>query len=82
MQAVEAEQKSGKRKPEMYEPVLGSSILAALVKYFEVAVQQAYPDLPDAPIVVTVSGNSKFGDYQCNSAMPIAQLLKAKGLLF
>lgn len=64
----------------MHEPVIGSSILTALQKYFEVAIQRAYPDLPDAPVVVAVSGNAKFGDYQCNSAMPIAQLLKAKGL--
>lgn len=63
----------------MHEPPVGSSLLNALVKYFEVAVQRAYPELPDAPVVVSLSGNSKFGDYQCNSAMPIAQLLKAKG---
>ena len=63
----------------MQEPVVGSSILTALVKYFEVAIKNAFPDLPDAPVVVTVSSNPKFGDYQCNSAMPIAQLLKAKG---
>lgn len=83
--AIEEEEKSGKRQPgatskaEMKEPVVGSSILGALQKYFEVAIQRAYPDLSDAPVVVTVSGNSKFGDYQCNSAMPIAQLLKNKG---
>lgn len=77
--AAEEEEKSGKRKLEMHEPPLGSSILTALVKYFEVAVQRAYPELPDAPVVVSLSGNSKFGDYQCNSAMPITQLLKAKG---
>lgn len=66
----------------MVEPALGSSVLNALVKLFEVAVQRAYPQLPDAPVVISLSGNSKFGDYQCNSAMPIAQLLKAKGEYF
>ncbi|XP_034251307.1 arginine--tRNA ligase, cytoplasmic [Thrips palmi] len=77
--AIEEEEKSGKRKPEMREPVVGSSILNALEKYFAVAVQRAYPELPDAPVIISLSGNSKFGDYQCNSAMPITQLLKAKG---
>ncbi|KAJ1529673.1 hypothetical protein ONE63_006430 [Megalurothrips usitatus] len=77
LQAAEDEGKSGKRKVEFQEPVAGSSILSALQKYFEAAINRAYPDLPDAPVVVAVSG--KFGDYQCNSAMPIAQLLKAKG---
>lgn len=56
-------------------------ILDELRNVFEIAIMSAYPDLEDAPVVITLSGNNpKFGDYQCNSAMPISQLLKAKNI--
>ncbi|XP_061718800.1 arginine--tRNA ligase, cytoplasmic [Cydia pomonella] len=56
-------------------------ILDELRNVFEIAITSAYPDLEDAPVVITLSGNNpKFGDYQCNSAMPISQLLKAKNI--
>lgn len=56
-------------------------ILDELKNIFEVAITCTYPDLEDPPIVITLSANNpKFGDYQCNSAMPISQLLKAKGV--
>lgn len=56
-------------------------ILDELRNVFEVAIISAYPDLEDPPIVITLSGNNpKFGDYQCNSAMAISQLLKAKNV--
>ncbi|XP_063386598.1 arginine--tRNA ligase, cytoplasmic [Cydia fagiglandana] len=56
-------------------------ILDELKNVFEIAITSAYPDLEDAPVVITLSGNNpKFGDYQCNSAMPISQLLKAKNI--
>lgn len=47
---------------------------------FSTAIRNAFPDLSDPPVVVAPSSVPKFGDYQCNSAMPIAQLLKSKGL--
>ncbi|KAG7312079.1 hypothetical protein JYU34_001531 [Plutella xylostella] len=56
-------------------------ILEELKNIFEVAIGSAYPDLEDPPIIITLSGNNpKFGDYQCNSSMAIAQLLKAKNV--
>ncbi|XP_053610780.1 arginine--tRNA ligase, cytoplasmic [Plodia interpunctella] len=56
-------------------------ILDELKNVFEVAIVSAYPDLEDPPVVITLSGNNpKFGDYQCNSAMAISQLLKAKNV--
>lgn len=43
---------------------------------FTAAIATAFPDLPSPPpAVVTVS--AKGGDYQCNSAMQVAGLLKA-----
>ncbi len=53
------------------------SVLLELTKLFKVAVSEAYPDLPDAPVPVTSS--TKGGDYQFNGAMAIAGMLKAKG---
>lgn len=56
------------------------SILGELETVFLKAIRNAYPELPDAPVVISLSSsNMKFGDYQCNSAMPISQLLKVKG---
>lgn len=47
---------------------------------FKLAILKAYPDLPDAPVVITVSTQSKFNDYQCNSAMAVSKLLKEKNI--
>ncbi|RVE47327.1 hypothetical protein evm_008008 [Chilo suppressalis] len=56
-------------------------ILDELKNVFELAISSAYSSLEDPPIVITLSSNNpKFGDYQCNSAMPISQLLKAKNI--
>ncbi|VVD03982.1 unnamed protein product [Leptidea sinapis] len=56
-------------------------VLDELKKVFSVAVSLAYPDLIEPPVVLTQSGNNiKFGDYQCNSAMAIAQLLKTNNI--
>ncbi|XP_041982415.1 arginine--tRNA ligase, cytoplasmic [Aricia agestis] len=56
-------------------------IVDELKNIFSIAVSSAYPDLEDPPVVITLSGNNpKFGDYQCNSAMPICNLLKAKNI--
>lgn len=56
-------------------------VLDELKNVFEVAIRSAYPDLEDPPVVLSLSGNNpKFGDYQCNSAMAISQLLKAKNI--
>ncbi|XP_044136837.1 arginine--tRNA ligase, cytoplasmic [Bufo gargarizans] len=46
---------------------------------FDVAIRASFPELVNAPLAVTPSQQSKFGDYQCNSAMAMTQMLKAKG---
>lgn len=38
---------------------------------FDSAIQAAYPDIPNSPVVITTS---KVADYQCNSAMAISQV--------
>ncbi|KAK4887234.1 hypothetical protein RN001_003505 [Aquatica leii] len=51
-----------------------------LIDVFGKAIADAFPDLPDPPIVIALSGNNpKFGDYQCNSALPIANSYKQSG---
>lgn len=47
---------------------------------FTSAIKLAYPNLPEAPTVITESTKTAFGDYQCNSAMPINQQLKAQNI--
>ncbi|XP_043925490.1 arginine--tRNA ligase, cytoplasmic isoform X2 [Protopterus annectens] len=46
---------------------------------FRTAIHASYPELENVPLQVTPSQQPKFGDYQFNSAMGIAQTLKAKG---
>ncbi|KAJ0174510.1 hypothetical protein K1T71_009618 [Dendrolimus kikuchii] len=56
-------------------------VIDELKNVFEVAIASAYPYLEKPPVAITLSGNNpKFGDYQCNSAMGISQLLKAKNI--
>jgi len=45
-----------------------------LTELFGKAIASAFPDLPDAPVLVQASQGEKFGDYQCNSAMAINQV--------
>jgi arginyl-tRNA synthetase len=49
-----------------------------LVRTFTEAIEAAFPDVPDVGVPVVPS--SKFGDYQCNTAMQLSQLLKAQGV--
>ncbi|XP_036169399.1 arginine--tRNA ligase, cytoplasmic isoform X3 [Myotis myotis] len=49
-----------------------------LQEVFGCAIKAAYPDLENPPLLVTPSQQPKFGDYQCNSAMGISQMLKTK----
>lgn len=50
-----------------------------LNEIFHKAISAAYPDIADPPVIVTSSSNPKFGDYQCNSALPLAQQLSSSG---
>lgn len=57
-----------------------NSIQEILTDLFSTAINSAFPDLPDAPVVIALSATTgKFGDYQCNSAMPIANIFKQQG---
>lgn len=56
------------------------NIQQLLSEIFEAAIKSAFPDLPDPPVVIALSGNNvKFGDFQCNSALPIANMFKQLG---
>lgn len=50
------------------------SISNHLTELFADAIATAYPTLVNVPAVITQSNNIKFGDYQCNSALPIAKM--------
>ncbi|KAI0217817.1 Arginine--tRNA ligase, cytoplasmic [Lamellibrachia satsuma] len=55
------------------------SVIALLLDIFGQAIRKAFPSLPEAPVMVTPSTKENFGDYQCNNAMNIVQLLKSQG---
>ncbi|XP_041122662.1 arginine--tRNA ligase, cytoplasmic [Polyodon spathula] len=50
-----------------------------LQETFGAAIRAAYPHLENPPLAVTPNQQPKFGDYQCNSAMAMAQMMKSKG---
>ena len=47
-----------------------------LNELFKKAIVLTFPDLPDAPVIVQASQSDRFGDYQCNSAMAINQVIQ------
>ncbi|XP_068133516.1 arginine--tRNA ligase, cytoplasmic [Hyperolius riggenbachi] len=49
-----------------------------LQEIFGKSIRAAYPELANVPLAVTPSQQPRFGDYQCNSAMAMTQMLKAK----
>lgn len=51
-----------------------------LQEIFGEAIRAACPDLDNPPLAVTPNQQAKFGDYQCNSAMALSQMLKCKGV--
>lgn len=53
------------------------SIIDHLTQIFTVAITTAFPELPNPPeAAVAVGTNAKFNDYQCNSSMQLAGILK------
>ncbi|XP_022099608.1 arginine--tRNA ligase, cytoplasmic-like [Acanthaster planci] len=56
-----------------------TSITQQLEGVFAYAIMAAFPDLVDPTVAVEASKSDRFGDYQCNSAMAIAQQLRALG---
>lgn len=45
-----------------------------LQQIFEVAIRTSFPDLENPPLALVPNQQAKFGDYQCNSAMAMAQV--------
>lgn len=74
MQVIAAE------RQKMAEGAKVISLLTHLTQLFQDAIRLAYPNLSSAPTVITESTKATFGDYQCNSAMPICQLLKIQNV--
>ncbi|XP_075234575.1 arginine--tRNA ligase-like protein isoform X2 [Lycorma delicatula] len=58
----------------------GTSLENRLRSIFVEATKKTFPDLPDYPVPLTLTNFEKFGDYQCNAAMPISQILKSQGI--
>ncbi|XP_017764505.1 PREDICTED: arginine--tRNA ligase, cytoplasmic isoform X3 [Eufriesea mexicana] len=56
------------------------SIYDTLFNLFKKAISVAYPDICEPPVLITSSNNPKFGDYQCNSAMPLYKQLNNNGI--
>ncbi|KAK3728943.1 hypothetical protein QZH41_016807 [Actinostola sp. cb2023] len=50
-----------------------------LCELFGSAILAAFPNLDNAPVAVQAGQSERFGDYQCNSAMAINQILKSQG---
>lgn len=46
-----------------------------LHELFGKAIRATFPNVPEAPVIVQPSQGEKFGDYQCNSAMAINQVM-------
>ena len=60
---------------------MSKSIIDYIQSIFDVAIASAFPDLPlvKSPIIPVQPKMEKFGDYQCNAALPIASIFKEKG---
>lgn len=56
-----------------------TNVLSQLQDIFKLAISSAFPDILDVVVAVNKSTSEKFGDYQCNNAMTISQVLKAQG---
>lgn len=55
------------------------SIQEELEKIFLNGITNAYPDIVDPPVIISVSSKDpRFGDYQCNSAMALSKILSVK----
>ncbi|CAI9725457.1 arginine--tRNA ligase, cytoplasmic [Octopus vulgaris] len=73
--------KSSFAKEQMKESNHMICLNVLMEQIFALAIQDAYPDLgSEAPVMLTPTNKPNFGDYQCNSAMSICQLLKSKGV--
>lgn len=83
-QAIAREQEQLSKQPAASKSTTAStgmiSIYDQLIALFATAIAKTYPTLGSSvQAVITVGKDPKFGDYQCNSAMQIAAVLKAAG---
>ncbi|XP_061183616.1 arginine--tRNA ligase, cytoplasmic-like [Saccostrea echinata] len=53
------------------------SICTIVEDVFGMAIRKAFPNIDNPPVMI--QGSSKFADYQCNSALNLAKILKEKG---
>ena len=51
-----------------------TNINQRLQEIFGEAIRASCPELDNPPLAVTPNQQAKFGDYQCNSAMAMAQV--------
>lgn len=45
-----------------------------LQEIFGQAIRASFPDLDNPPLALAPNQQARFGDYQCNSAMAVAQV--------
>ncbi|KAM3724908.1 putative arginine--tRNA ligase, cytoplasmic [Dirofilaria immitis] len=57
----------------------GSSLLCMFRALFLESISKLYPEMSTIPVLITETQQAKFGDYQFNSSMCIAQRLKQNG---
>ncbi|XP_003706581.1 arginine--tRNA ligase-like protein [Megachile rotundata] len=76
---IEAERAKAQHNMKMTTENIVVSICDTLFDLFKNAITAAYPDVCDPPVIITSSNNPKFGDYQCNSAMPLSKQLNSNG---
>lgn len=50
------------------------NISQRLQEVFGLAIRTSYPELENPPLALAPNQQPKFGDYQCNSAMAMAQV--------
>lgn len=56
------------------------SIITHLTELFSTAIEKALPSLPHTEAIISIcKSGSKFGDYQCNSALSLVRLVQEKG---
>ncbi|EZA54370.1 putative arginyl-tRNA synthetase, cytoplasmic [Ooceraea biroi] len=75
----EERMKAGLSQSSIFSTEFSICIHSVLCELFTDAIKAAFPEVINAPVIVTSTTNVKFGDYQCNSAMPLAQHLNFIG---
>ncbi len=83
LQAIEEEKRKTGEKRKITNDDSSETVFISpreiLTRLFIKAVASAYPDAPSSVVTLVPTANAKFGDYQCNAAMPICQTLKSSG---